>query len=80
MKFNVTLDCTPAEARAFLGLPDVTPLQEAWLGKAQQMMVEGMSPTDLERLTRAWTSPMAAENLARIQQMFWQAAGMPAKP
>ena len=28
MKVNVEVECTPAEARAFLGLPDVTPLNE----------------------------------------------------
>ena len=26
MKVTVDIDCTPADARAFLGLPDVTPL------------------------------------------------------
>ena len=28
MKVNVEIDCTPEEARAFFGLPDVAPLQE----------------------------------------------------
>ena len=28
MKMNVEIDCTPAEARAFLGLPDVTGLND----------------------------------------------------
>src|SRR6516164_5311770 len=31
MKFKIDIDCTPEEARAFLGLPDVKPLQEALL-------------------------------------------------
>ena len=28
MKITVDVDCTPQEARAFMGLPDVTPLNE----------------------------------------------------
>lgn len=29
MKFTVNVDCTPSEARAFLGLPDFSPVNEA---------------------------------------------------
>jgi len=29
MKVTIDIDCTPAEARAFFGLPDVQPLQTA---------------------------------------------------
>ena len=28
MKVTIEVDCTPVEARTFLGLPDVTPLNE----------------------------------------------------
>ena len=28
MKITMNVDCTPEEARAFLGLPDVKPMQE----------------------------------------------------
>ena len=35
MKINVEIDCTPEEARSFLGLPDV--------GKANQFYVEAIS-------------------------------------
>ncbi|MEO7470377.1 MAG: DUF6489 family protein, partial [Sphingobium limneticum] len=30
MKVTVDVDCTPAEARAFLGLPDVTPIHDKY--------------------------------------------------
>jgi kynurenine formamidase len=29
MKIKIDIDCTPQEARAFFGLPDVEPIQEA---------------------------------------------------
>jgi hypothetical protein len=34
MKITIDIDCTPGEARAFLGLPDVAPLQAEVMGTA----------------------------------------------
>ena len=36
MKFKVDVDCTPDEARAFFGLPDVKPLQETLLPEVEE--------------------------------------------
>lgn len=77
MKFTVNLDCTPQEARAFLGLPDVQPLHDAWLARAQSLMTEGMTPPDVERLTRAWTTPLSPEALDRFTRLFWPNAPKP---
>ena len=33
MKFTVDVDCTPEEARRFLGLPDLSPVHEAYVEK-----------------------------------------------
>ena len=33
MKFTVDVDCTPEEARRFLGLPDLTPVHQAYIDK-----------------------------------------------
>ena len=38
MKFKLDIDCTPAEARAFFGLPDVKPLQEALMPEVEQRL------------------------------------------
>ena len=35
MKVNITVDCTPEEARAFMGLPNVAPLQDAAMKQMQ---------------------------------------------
>jgi hypothetical protein len=35
MKITINVDCTPAEAREFLGLPDLRPLQAAWLAEVE---------------------------------------------
>ena len=56
MKVNVEIDCTPAEARAFLGLPDVTPLNEAMVAEMQRRMQENVAAMQPEELMKAWTS------------------------
>ena len=38
MKVTVEVDCTPEEARRFLGLPDVVPIQQAIMEKLEQRM------------------------------------------
>ena len=36
MKLNITVDCTPEEARSFLGLPDLTPVNETLVAAIKQ--------------------------------------------
>jgi len=38
MKITVDIDCTPEEARKFLGLPDVAPMQETLMRQVQERM------------------------------------------
>jgi hypothetical protein len=33
MKFTVNVECSPEEARRFMGLPDVTPINEALVAR-----------------------------------------------
>ena len=54
MKIKIDIDCTPGEARAFLGLPDVAPMQEAMLAEMQERMREAMAGGDMESLMQAW--------------------------
>jgi hypothetical protein len=56
MKINVEIDCTPAEARAFLGLPDVTPLNDAMVAEMQKRMEANVSAMQPEELMKTWTS------------------------
>ncbi|GAA0614849.1 DUF6489 family protein [Brevundimonas kwangchunensis] len=56
MKINVEVDCTPAEARAFLGLPDVTPLNDAMVAEMQKRMSENVAAMQPEELMKTWTS------------------------
>ena len=56
MKINVEVDCTPAEARAFLGLPDVAPLNEALVAEMQQRMQANVAAMQPEELMKTWAS------------------------
>ncbi|MCV0414525.1 MAG: hypothetical protein DI552_04025 [Brevundimonas sp.] len=56
MKINVEIDCSPAEARAFLGLPDVTPLNDALVAEMQARMKANVAAMQPEELMKAWTS------------------------
>ncbi len=56
MKVNVEVECTPAEARAFLGLPDVTPLNEAVVSEMQKRMEANVAAMQPEELMKTWTS------------------------
>ncbi len=42
MKLNITVDCTPEEARAFLGLPDVSSLNETLVASVKERVEQNM--------------------------------------
>ena len=56
MKVNVEVECTPAEARAFLGLPDVAPLNDHLVAEMQKRMDANISAMQPEELMKSWTS------------------------
>ena len=56
MKLNIEIDCTPAEARAFLGLPDVAPLNEAMVAEILKRMQANVAAMQPEELMKTWTS------------------------
>ncbi|WP_174300073.1 DUF6489 family protein [Caulobacter sp. S45] len=56
MKFTVEADCTPVEARQFLGLPDVTPLNEQMVKEMSSRMSGNMSLLKPEELMKTWMS------------------------
>ncbi|MCG2841862.1 DUF6489 family protein [Sandaracinobacter sp. RS1-74] len=72
MKFEVEIEATPAEARAFLGLPDLTPLHEAWVERMKSFAFEGPSSDDWQKLMKQWTSgvPGVTEGLEAWQKLM----------
>ena len=56
MKVTVNVECEPAEARAFLGLPNVEPLNDHLVAEMQKRMDANMSAMKPEELMKSWTS------------------------
>ena len=56
MKLNIEIDCTPAEARAFLGLPDVTGLNDKLVEEMQKRMTSNMAMLSPDELIKNWTA------------------------
>jgi len=54
MKVTLNVECTPQEARAFLGLPDVTALNEAMMDEMQTRMKANMAALQPEELMKSW--------------------------
>ena len=74
MKVTVNVECTPEEARAFFGLPDVQPMQEAMMAEMQTRMQDGMASMDMDNLMKMWmpgATPSGMPGLDQFQKMFW---------
>jgi Family of unknown function (DUF6489) len=76
MKFKVDIDCTPDEARAFFGLPDVKPLQEALLPEVEERLRATLKAMDPEAMLKTWL-PATLKGFEQLQEMFLsQMAGL----
>lgn len=70
MKITVDVDCTPEEARRFMGLPDLAPVHDAFLGKLIGSVESGAVPAEVvEGLVKSW-APMNKAGMQFWQQMF----------
>jgi hypothetical protein len=70
MKITIDVDCTPEEARTFLGLPDVKPMQEALMREVQDRMVASLHAMDPETMLKTWL-PAGIQGFEQMQKMFW---------
>ena len=63
MKVNIEIDCTPEEARAFMGLPDVSEANSVYVDSLTKAMKGVSSPDQLQDF---------AKHLAPMGQMGMQ--------
>jgi hypothetical protein len=77
VKVTINVDCTPAEAREFFGLPDLRPLQAAWLAEVEKRLVADMQRFSPEGIARSWLTGVGAEWLPN---MFGALAGQAQPP
>lgn len=75
MKVTFDIECTPEEARQFLGLPDVRPMQEAMMQEIENRMRDNLKTLDPETFIQTWM-PLTIQNWGEMQKMFWAQMGM----
>jgi hypothetical protein len=71
MKVTVDIDCTPEEARRFLGLPDLTPVHDAYVETMRKAVSDAVSPDAIADAVRKW-GPMSDAALAPWKTLFEQ--------
>ena len=74
MKVTVEIDCTPDEARQFLGLPDVKPMQAALMAQMEAQMSEAVNRFSPDAMLRSWMSlvPQTPDQLKDIVGKFFR--------
>jgi hypothetical protein len=78
MKVHVEIDCTPEEARAFFGLPDVAPMQERLMAEVEERTLAAMRAMEPDALIKTWL-PASMQGFENLQKMFWNAMSDPKK-
>ena len=84
MKVHIEIDMTPEEARAFMGLPDVAPLQQKMLEEMQARMRAAFDAGDPEAMMKAWMPLLgsnaggSADAFQKFQKFFWDSATLAA--
>ena len=77
MKVIIDIDCTPEEARRFLGLPDLQPVHESYVNQLKTQLEEGLTPDAVARMVRSW-GPLAEESLKAWSSILGQGRPGPA--
>ncbi len=74
MKVTFDIDCTPEEARRFMGLPDVSPVHEAYVEKMVKAISDGATPEHFTEMMKSW-GPMSEAGMTMWRSMFDQMSG-----
>ncbi len=54
MKMTIEIECSPVEARQFMGLPDVTALNEHVVGELQRRTMANLQMMAPDALMKSW--------------------------
>jgi len=69
MNVSVNVECTPEEARAFLGLPDLSPVHRKYVDSMLSAMDGAGSLEQMNKLIGAF-APMGDASMKLFQQMM----------
>ncbi len=75
MKFNFDIECTPEEARAFIGLPNIAPMQERLMKELEGKMQENIRNLSPEEMVKT-RMPATMQGIGEMQKIFWAQMGV----
>jgi len=73
MKLKIEVDCSPEEARSFLGLPDVTGLNAHLVDVMKARMDQNMASLQPDELFRSWMA-MGGQATEQFRKLMTAAA------
>lgn len=71
MKVSFDIDCTPEEARRMLGLPDVTPVNEAIVAELTKRAAEMAQNMDADKMMQQWMTA-GVQGFGDMQKAFME--------
>ena len=74
MNVKIEIDCTPAEARSFLGLPDVSVLNDHMVAEIQKRMDANIAMLQPDELLKTWTA-FGGQAQEQFRKLMTAAAG-----
>lgn len=63
MKITINVDCTPEEARRFMGLPDLQPVHDLYLDKVKKAMDDMSTAEGMVNMMKSW-GPMSDQMMS----------------
>jgi hypothetical protein len=72
MKIKLDVDCSAEEARAFLGLPDLRPIQATLMADLERRMRDTIAAWSPETVLSQWLTmlPQGAQQMQKIMEGF----------
>lgn len=82
MKVTINIECDPVEARTFLGLPDVSVLNDHMVNEMKKRMDTNMAALAPEELMKSWMSfgTGATEQFRKLMTAATTGAAFGTKP
>jgi hypothetical protein len=79
MKVHIEMDMTPEEARAFMGLPNIAPMQKQMMEEMQVRMRTAFDAGDPDAMMKAWSpffgqTGAGADAFGQFQKLMWDTA------
>ena len=77
MKIKLDVDCSAEEARTFLGLPDLRPMQATLMVDLERRMRETVAAWSPETVLGQWLTmlPQGAQQMQKLMEGFLRSGG-----